>query len=305
MPSGPTSVRPLARSPLFAAVGLSLAVGLGTVLGTADSATIADALSGKWLTRSYAETQQGHTVAIAALEHSVGNVARDIDFVASRVGASIRRNEDQSSDRFAHLDAEIAALKEKLLGIQLTQLISSRTDAPLGSPVTASEVGGLRSSLFELSSAHHNSVAAITRRLDRIEVKIGLSTDCLADPRRGRAQGRTPHREGEKAPPSAGRRPGVIHGAARPRAPVQHQAGEPAARAAAPEQTARLTSRLSRPDKISCGGSRHSIFARFCAIHKEPDDYGVTDGARRSCAWPHLPVAARGLRAGRGASRKA
>ena len=83
----------------------------------------------------------------------------------------------KASDRFAHLDAEIAALKEKLLGIQLTQLISSRTDAPLGSPVTASEVGGLRSSLFELSSAHHNSVAAITRRLDRIEVKVGLSTD--------------------------------------------------------------------------------------------------------------------------------
>jgi len=177
MPSGPTSVQPLARSPLFAAVGLSLVVGLGAVLGTADTATIADALSGKWLTRSYADTQQGHTVAIAALEHSVGNVVRDVDFVASRVGASIRRNEDQNSDRFAHLDAEIAALKEKLLGIQLTQLISSRTDAPLGSPVSASDVGGLRSSLTELSSAHHNSVAAITRRLDRIEVKVGLTTD--------------------------------------------------------------------------------------------------------------------------------
>ena len=175
MPSGPTSVQPLAKSPLLAAVGLSLAVGLGTVLGTADSATIADALSGRWLTRGYTETQRSHTVAIAALEHSVASVARDIDFVASRVGASIRRSEDQSLDRFAHLDVEIAALKEKLLGIQLTQLISSRTDAPLGSPV--SEAGGLRSSLTELSSAHHNSVAAITRRLDRIEVKVGLSTD--------------------------------------------------------------------------------------------------------------------------------
>ena len=177
MPSDPTSVRPLARSPLFAAVGLSLAIGVGTVLGTADIATIADVLSGKWLTRGYTETQQAHTIAIAALEHSVGSVARDIDFVASRAGASIRRSEDQTSDRFAHLDAEIAALKEKLLGVELTQLISSRIDAPPGSPVTASEASGLRSSLIELSSAHHNSVAAITRRLDRIEVKVGLSTD--------------------------------------------------------------------------------------------------------------------------------
>ena len=177
MPSGPTSVQPPAKSPLFAAVGLSLAIGVGTVLGTADIATIADVLSGKWLTRGYTETQQAHTIAIAALEHSVGSVARDIDFVASRAGASIRRSEDQISDRFAHLDAEIAALKEKLLGVELTQLISSRIDAPLGSPATASEASGLRSSLIELSSAHHSSVAAITRRLDRIEVKVGLSTD--------------------------------------------------------------------------------------------------------------------------------
>ena len=177
MPSGPTSVQPPAKSPLFAAVGLSLAIGVGTVLGTADIATIADVLSGKWLTRGYTETQQAHTIAIAALEHSVGSVARDIDFVASRAGASIRRSEDQTSDRFAHLDAEIAALKEKLLGVELTQLISSRIDAPPGSPVTASEASGLRSSLIELSSAHHSSVAAITRRLDRIEVKVGLSTD--------------------------------------------------------------------------------------------------------------------------------
>jgi hypothetical protein len=148
------------------------------VLGTTDIATLQDAVSGQWLTRPYAETQQGHTVAIAALESSIGGVSRDIDFVASRADAAVRRSEDRTAGRLAQIDTEIAALKEKLLGVQLTQLISSRTDT-LGVPA-ANDATGLRSSLTELTAAHHNSVAAITRRLDRIEVKVGLSTDVTA-----------------------------------------------------------------------------------------------------------------------------
>ena len=174
MSSDPTSAQP--KSPILAAVGISLAVGLGAVLGTTDFATIdlatiEDAITGKWLTRPYVEAQQGHTVAIAALEQDIGGVSRDIDFVAARAGAAVRRNEDQAAARFAQIDAEIAALKDKLAGVQLTQLIS-RPDT-LGAPGDP----GLRSSLTELTAAHHNSVAAITRRLDRIEVKVGLTTD--------------------------------------------------------------------------------------------------------------------------------
>jgi hypothetical protein len=176
MPSDPGA--PIAKSPLLAAAGISLVIALGAVLGTTDIATLQDALSGRWLTRPYTDTLQGHTVAIAALESSIGGVSRDIDFVASRADAAVRRNEDRTTGRFAQIDAEIAALKEKLLGVQLTQLISSRTDT-LGAPA-ANEATGLRSSLSELTAAHHNSVAAITRRLDRIEVKVGLSTDVTA-----------------------------------------------------------------------------------------------------------------------------
>jgi hypothetical protein len=176
MPSDPGA--PIAKSPLLAAAGISLAIALGAVLGTTDIATLQDALSGRWLMRSYTETLQGHTVAIAALESSIGGVSRDIDFVASRADAAVRRNEDRTVGRLAQIDTEIAALKEKLLGVQLTQLISSRTDT-LGAPA-ANDATGLRSSLTELSAAHHNSVAAITRRLDRIEVKVGLSTDVTA-----------------------------------------------------------------------------------------------------------------------------
>ena len=93
MPSDPGA--PIAKSPILAAVGLSLAIGLGAVLGATDIGTIEDAISGRWLTHPYTETQQSHTVAIAALESSIGGVTRDIDFVASRAGASIRRNEDR------------------------------------------------------------------------------------------------------------------------------------------------------------------------------------------------------------------
>lgn len=175
MPSDPTSAKPAAKSPILAAIGLSLAIGLGAVLVTTDVATLEDAVTGKWLTRAYTETQQAHTVAIAALERALGGVTRDLDFVASRASAA-RRNGDRTSERLAQIDAEIAALKDKLTGVQLTQLISSRAEAPLGASAAATDAG-LRSSLNELTSAHHSSVAAITRRLDRIEVKVGLSTD--------------------------------------------------------------------------------------------------------------------------------
>jgi hypothetical protein len=46
-------------------------------------------------------------------------------------------------------------------------------------------VTGLRTSLHDLSAAHTGAVAAITRRLDRIEVMVGLATDMtssVADP---------------------------------------------------------------------------------------------------------------------------
>src|ERR1043166_4548852 len=153
MPSDPTSAQPTAKSPLLAAIGISLATGSGAVLGTTDLATIEDAITGRWLTRAYTETQQGHTVAIAALEQSVGGVTREIDFVASRATASVRRGEDAAVARFARIDAEIAALKDQLAGVQLSQLISARPEAPSASPANEN---GLRSSLTELTAAHHN-----------------------------------------------------------------------------------------------------------------------------------------------------
>ena len=168
----PQASRPTAsaKSPILAAVGISLVIGLGAVLGTTDTATLADVLSGKWLTRSFTETQQGHTVAIAALEQSLGNVTREIDFVTSRVGASIQRGEERTFDRLALLDAELAALKSQIAGLQ-----GVRSGTPLAADT--SDMVGLRTSLHDLTSAHNSAVAALTKRLDRIEVKVGLSSD--------------------------------------------------------------------------------------------------------------------------------
>ena len=162
-----------AKSPIFAAIGICLTVALGAVLGTTDTATLADVLSGKWLIQSFTDTQQSHTVAIAALEQGLGNIARELDFVASRVGGAVERNADRTADRLAALDSAIAALNGKVAALQ---------GARPGAPVTQepSDIIGLRSSLHDLAAAHTSAVAALTKRLDRIEIKVGIASDVTA-----------------------------------------------------------------------------------------------------------------------------
>src|SRR5581483_9306696 len=162
---------PAGKSPIFAALGICLVIGLGAVLGSTDTATLADAFTGKWLTQPFTDTQQSHTVAIAAVKQGLGNLSRDLDFVATRVATAIERNADRSSDHLATLDNEIANLKSKIAALQGVRP---------STPVAVSESGdilGLRTSLHDLASAHTTAVAALTKRLDRIEVKIGLSSD--------------------------------------------------------------------------------------------------------------------------------
>ena len=166
------------KSPILAAVGISVAIAVGSIISTLDMATVEDVATGKILTRPLAEAQQRHTLAIATLENTVGAITRDIDFVASRVSATIRRGQDQTFDRFAQLDAEIAALKDQIAGIQHARFAPARAPEPQRD--ASADVTGLRLSLHDLSLAHGGAVAAITRRLDRIEMKVGLTTDVVA-----------------------------------------------------------------------------------------------------------------------------
>jgi len=160
-----------AKSPIAAALLISFAIAAGTVLSTLDAAIFDDIASGKWLTRSFTEAQERQAASIAALERSVGAVNTDIDFVAARVDAAVRRNEDTARERFAEIEARIAALKNRVTA-------TPAADA-------TGDVMGLRSSLHELAAAHSGAVSAIIRRLDRIEVMVGISTDMtssVADP---------------------------------------------------------------------------------------------------------------------------
>jgi hypothetical protein len=172
-----------AKSPLTLAIYICFAIALGAVGSTLDASIFDNIISGKWLTASLDEAQQRNTAAVAALETKVEAIVKDVDFVAARVNASVRRNEDQAFDRFVALDAEIAALKEKIASVQTARLTPPArvADALLGavekSPADANDMIGLRSSLHDLAASQHGAVAAITKRLDRIEIMVGLSTD--------------------------------------------------------------------------------------------------------------------------------
>jgi hypothetical protein len=173
-----------AKSPLKIALAISVAIAAGTVASTLDASIFETILNGRFLTGAFAEAQEHQAAAIASLERKTENFAKDLDFVASRVGTSMRRNEDQTFDRFAQLDAEVAELKNKITLIQTANVAPRTADPLLGGSEkrsdSSAEVAGLRTSLHELSSAHTGAVAAITRRLDRIEVMVGLSTDVVS-----------------------------------------------------------------------------------------------------------------------------
>ena len=234
-----SSVQRSPKSPILAAVGISLAIAAGSIIGTLDMATVEDVATGKNLTRPLAEAQQRNTLAIAALENTVGAITRDIDFVAARFSSTIRRGEDQTSDRFAQLDAEIAALKDKIAGIQHARLAPVRASEPQRD--VSGDVTGLRSSLNDLSLAHSGAVAAITRRLDRIEVKVGLTTDVVSSVSDASAQkSRAPSRRRSRMCRTTARC-GAERRSSRARPHLQPETDQPAGRAAAPVPTAGLT----------------------------------------------------------------
>jgi hypothetical protein len=175
----PESKAERGKSPLATAILISFAIAAGTVLSTLDAPIFEEITSGKWLTRSFSQAQEHNTAAIAKLEREVGTVTTDIDFVAARIGVAIQRNESAALDRFAEVEARIAALKERFATVQATQAAARAADADQDD-IT------LRSSLHELAAAHNGAVSAIRRRLDRIEATVGISTDVMSSARSAR-----------------------------------------------------------------------------------------------------------------------
>jgi hypothetical protein len=166
-----------AKSPLGTALFISFAIAAGAVVSTLDAAIFDEIASGRWLTRPFAQAQERNTAAIASLEQNVGAIGNDIDFVAARVAEAVQRNEDLNRDRFAQIEARLAAMKERF------GTLAARTPAPAAD--LSGDVMGLRTSLNDLAATQTGAVAAITRRLNRIEVMVGISTDMVssvADP---------------------------------------------------------------------------------------------------------------------------
>jgi hypothetical protein len=197
--SAPKSSAP--KSPILAAVGISLVIALGSSIASLDTAQVEEVATGRFLTRPLAEASQRNAASIAALENTVGAISKDIDFVSARVSATIRRNEDQAYDRFAQLESEIAALKDRIAGIQHARLVPAPT-----APEEPQEVSGLRSSLHDLTAAHTGAVTALNKRLERIEVMVGLTTDMtssVSDPAAQKARrAETAAKQAKKQPPA-------------------------------------------------------------------------------------------------------
>jgi hypothetical protein len=175
-----TDVR--AKSPLAAAILISLAIAAAAVLCSLDSPIFDEITSGRWLTRSLSEAQARNTMAIAKLEHDIGSATSDIDFIAARLAAAIDRNDTTTRDRLAEIDARVTAIKERI--------VAQAAQSPAPQTTDASDVVGLRKSLHELAAAQSGSVAEIDKRLNRIERLVGISTDVISstDPVRRRAR---------------------------------------------------------------------------------------------------------------------
>ena len=170
-----TDVR--AKSPLTLAIVISLGIAAGSVLSTLDAAIFDDITSGRWLTRSLSETQERHAAAIAKLERNVGAATNDIDFVTARMGDAIKRNEELTGDRFAEMEARITALNARVAVLQTTA-VARVTDGADAGDMSLRDMS-LRSSLHDLTAAHNGAVAAIKKRLVRIEAMVGISTDMV------------------------------------------------------------------------------------------------------------------------------
>src|SRR5215213_2236132 len=179
-----TDVR--AKSPLTIAILISCAIAAGSVLSTLDAASLDEITSGRWLTRSVSDAQERQATVIANLERTVGVVTTDIDFVATRMGDAIRRNEELAGDRFAEMDARITALNARVAVMRATTVgrVSEAADA---GDMSLHDMS-LRSSLHELAAAQNGALSAIKKRLARLEAIGGISTDMVSSRHHRRAR---------------------------------------------------------------------------------------------------------------------
>ena len=163
---------------LLGAMFLALAAVGSISLSATASETFQDIVNtiGFGRTSAVEAEQQRQAAALIELGHAVQAISADVRVLATRAKTADQHGV-MVSDRFAFIDADIAAMAAELKSLRaaghapaaLTAL--RETADQLGATVagTRSEIGTLRASLDEHAGLYRGDIAAITQRLDRLE----------------------------------------------------------------------------------------------------------------------------------------
>jgi chromosome segregation ATPase len=174
--TGPTSKRDTTALALLGAMFVALAM-VGSASLSAIGPNIFQEIGdfvGIGRTSSIQAEQARQAAAIKALGQMVQTVSTDLNTVTSRIKAT-ENNEMASSDRFALVDADLAALVTEVRAIR-----TSRSDAAdsiqepmdrldLSMEANRAEIASLRSSFDEHDQAYRKEFSSVNKRLDRLE----------------------------------------------------------------------------------------------------------------------------------------
>ncbi|MFL5093699.1 MAG: hypothetical protein ACJ8ES_00205 [Xanthobacteraceae bacterium] len=116
--------------------------------------------------------QRRQAAVLDALSDMIHTVSTDVGSLSTRV-KSADRNEVAASDRFALLDADIAALVAEIRSLRVT---GSETPGPAtvvridnGLEAAQTDIVALRSSFDAHEQIYRKDMASITKRIDRLE----------------------------------------------------------------------------------------------------------------------------------------
>jgi hypothetical protein len=163
---------------LLGAMFLGLAA-VGTISLSANGAeAFLDIVHAIGLGRTSATTtEQQSQAAIAELGRNVQTISADLKNLTARNRVTDQRD-IAVSDRFALIDADIAALAAEIRAVRaaaaneppaLTVLRAATDDLRITVGDTRSEIGSLRSSLDEYAGVFRGDIAALGHRVDRLE----------------------------------------------------------------------------------------------------------------------------------------
>ncbi|HVY59883.1 MAG TPA: hypothetical protein VHA77_18675 [Xanthobacteraceae bacterium] len=186
-----------AISPIILAGCLALAVGAGAFLSLSGTsgfdaalkyANLDTLLDTVGLSRSsIATTEQKQADTISRLDRGMDALSAQVAVLTSKMEAAGLGDADQ---RLSRLDTDVGHLKDQIAAIQTAQddpftLEGSKVDATM-----------LRSSIDELSARSNSQIAAVNKRLDRIEMIVAGRAEVTGSISAPPSQRKRTHRAG-------------------------------------------------------------------------------------------------------------